>query len=88
MAQSNTLVAYSPWNLSHPSLSPVCFPQFVGDIKSLKDCPLQVLKLAGGSGFPTEVTGMLWCQSHAPLAYAAPPLTLSTFLGTYFTSPH
>ena len=67
MAQDLTHDVLAALFVTHPSPSPQ-----LGDIESLKNCPLQVLNLSGG-GFSTKFTGELSCMMAqsltAPLAH-------------------
>ena len=63
-----------------PSRAPVRFPQFVGDIESLKDCPLQVLNLSGDGGYVTKFTGTFLGLGACAAPVRPQRLTLRTFL--------
>jgi len=62
-----------------------CTYHLPGDIESLKDCPFQVLNLAGEFRNPSKLTGK--CNRVGRVLPRTSPL-LGTFPGTFFISPH
>ena len=94
MAQSNTLIVEVSRNLlCFPHLHSSIIIHYIGDIESLKGCPLKVLNLAGEKfyGQKAKFTGVYPCKSTGIVvrlqASRASPL-LGTFPGTLFISPH